>query len=310
MATVTPAMIKELRESSGAGMLDCKKALSASGGDMQGAIEWLRKKGLSKVSKVSNKIAAEGVVDIQISDNFQKATLTEINCQTDFVAKNDNFLSIANEMGGYIHTSSIESIEELKTFDFNGQTYEEKMASAIQKVGEKVDVRRFYSLSVGENGIVNGYIHGGGKIGVIVAIECDSSATATALKDMAKDVAMHIAAMNPAYLNEDEIPSEVLEKEKELAIEDLKKQGKPEAMFDKIIPGKLKKYAKENTLVNQPFVKDDKKNVAQAVSEVAKKVGGKAEIVAFKRFSVGEGIEKKEVSFADEVAAQLGSTKA
>lgn len=307
---VTPAMIKELRESTGAGLLDCKNALAESNGDMEAALDWLRKKGLSKVSKVAGKIAAEGTVSIKISGDFKKATLTEINCQTDFVAKNDNFVNFANEISTYIHTEGTATLEDLSKASFSGKTFEEKMGEAIQKMGEKVEVRRFDTISVGETGAVNGYIHAGGNIGVIVAAECDSAKTADAVKDILKNIAMHAAAMSPAYMTEDEIPAEILEKEKEIAIEELKKEGKPEAMFDKIIPGKLKKYAKDNALVEQPFVMDDKKTIAQALSDAAKAVGGTAKIVAYRRFKVGEGIEKNEVSFADEVAAQLGQAKA
>jgi elongation factor Ts len=302
---VTPAMIKELRETTGAGMLDCKKALKESNADMEGALEWLRKKGLSKASKVAGKVAAEGTVSLQIDDNYKKATLTEVNCQTDFVAKNENFVNFANEMSLFIHTNELTTTEELQNSTFDGQTYEEKMGETIQKVGEKVEVRRFVSVSVGDNGIVNGYIHAGGKIGVVVAAECDSSETAQKIKDTLKNIAMHAAAMNPRWLSEDEIPQDIIEKEKEIAVEELKKEGKPEKMFDKIIPGKIKKFVKDNTLLNQPFVMDDKKSVAQALSAAAKEVGGSATIVGYQRFGVGEGIEKKELSFAEEVAAQL-----
>lgn len=308
--SVTPAMIKELRESTGAGLLDCKNALTETNGDMEGALEWLRKKGLSKVSKVAGKVAAEGTVSLKVSDDFKKATLTEVNCQTDFVAKNDNFVSFANEMSTYIHTEGTATIEELQGASFAGKTFEEKMGEAIQKMGEKVEVRRFDTISVGANGAVNGYIHAGGNIGVVVAAECDSAKTADAVKDMLKNIAMHAAAMSPMYMTEDEIPAETLAKEKEIAIEELKKEGKPEAMFDKIIPGKLKRFAKDNALVEQPFVMDDKKTVAQALSDAAKTVGGTAKLVAYRRFKVGEGIAKNEVSFADEVAAQLSAAKA
>ena len=302
---VTPAMIKELRETTGAGMLDCKKALKESDGNIEGALEWLRKKGLSKVSKVAGKVAAEGTVSLQINDTFTKATLAEINCQTDFVAKNDNFVNFANEMSLFVHTNDLTTVEELQSSTFDGQSYEEKMGETIQKVGEKVEVRRFVTISVTDNGVVNGYIHAGGKIGVIVAAECDSAKTAQEVKDILKNIAMHAAAMNPRWLNEDEIPQDIIEKEKEIAIEELKKEGKPEKMFDKIIPGKIKRFVKDNSLLNQPFVMDDKKTVEQALSAVAKEVGGSAKIVGYKRFGVGEGIEKKELSFAEEVAAQL-----
>jgi|SaaInl8_150m_RNA_FD_contig_81_644504_length_1898_multi_12_in_0_out_0_2 elongation factor Ts len=310
MAKVTPAMIKELRESTQAGMLDCKKALTAAEGDMQGAVEWLRKKGLSKASKVAGKVTAEGTVGLIVSDDFKTATITEVNCQTDFVSQNENFVAIVDDMVAFIHTEKPADMEELKTSTISGKSFDETMASAVQRVGENIQVRRFDSLSVNGSGVANGYVHSNGSIGVAVVAKTDSDATSEKLQTFMKDIAMHAAAMGPQWLLESDIPKENLEKEEEFAREDLKKEGKPEAMWDKIIPGKLKKYAKENTLANQMFVKDDKKTVAQALADAAKEIGGTAELTAFARFKVGEGIEVEVKDFADEVAEQLAAAKA
>jgi elongation factor Ts len=302
---VTPAMIKELRESTNAGMMDCKKALTESNGDMQGAVEWLRKKGLSKAAKVAGKIAAEGLISVFVSPENHKATIVEVNSETDFVAKNENFTGFVDKMTNIIYSSSISTIDQLKTGEFDGKTYETHIAEATAKVGEKIDVRRFTTFDAPESGMVNGYTHSNGQMGAIVCVETDSKATADAIKDLVKDIAMHATAMNPLYLNESEIPQEILDTEADVAKAQLEKEGKPEAMWDKILPGKLKKYAKDNSLVDQPFVKDDKVTVAQALDAAAKTVNGKAKILGFARFQVGEGIEKKEDNFADEVAAQL-----
>ncbi len=302
---VTPAMIKELRESTNAGLMDCKKALSESNGDMEGAVEWLRKKGLSKAAKVAGKIAAEGLITIVISDENHKGTIIEVNSETDFVAKNENFTNFVDLMANAIYSSSYATIDEVKSGSFDGKTYETHIAEATARVGEKIDVRRFTTFEAPESGLVAGYTHSNGQMGAIICVETDSKATADALKDMVKDIAMHATAMNPLYLDESEIPQEILDKEAEVAKAQLEKEGKPEAMWDKILPGKLKKYAKDNSLVDQPFVKDDKLSVSQALSAAAKAAGGEAKIVSFARFQVGEGIEKKEDNFADEVAAQL-----
>lgn len=302
---VTPAMIKELRESTNAGLMDCKKALGESDGDMQGAIEWLRKKGLSKAAKVAGKIAAEGLISVFVSDEFHKGTVVEVNSETDFVAKNENFTGFVDTMTTAIYSSSYKTIDEVKSGEFDGKPYETHIAEATAKVGEKIDVRRFTTFEAPESGLVNGYTHSNGQMGAIVCVETDSKATAEAVKGIVKDIAMHATAMNPAYLNDSEIPQEILDQETEVAKAQLAKEGKPEAIWDKILPGKLKKYAKDNCLVDQPFVKDDKQSVAQALTVAAKAAGGEAKIIAFARFQVGEGIEKKEDNFADEVAAQL-----
>ncbi len=294
---VSPAMIKELRESTNAGLMDCKKALTESDGDMQAAVDWLRKKGLSKAAKVAGKIAAEGLISMKATNG--KAVIVEVNSETDFVAKNENFVQFVNDMTDAIYESDKTDVEALKSHDFNGKTFDDIIGEATAKVGEKIDVRRFEIF----DGCIHGYVHANGRIGAVVSVETD---VCEEIAETVKDIAMHATAMNPQYLNESEIPAEVLAKEEEVAKEQLKKEGKPEKIWDKIIPGKLKRFAKDNCLVDQTFVKDDKKSVAEALADAAKAVGGTAKITGFMRYEVGEGMEKKEENFADEVAAQMG----
>ncbi|MDR2639122.1 MAG: translation elongation factor Ts, partial [Helicobacteraceae bacterium] len=287
MAAVTPELIKRLRESTNAGMLDCKRALGESDGDIDAAAEWLRKKGLSKAAKVADKIAAEGAIALKVSDDRKSATLVEINCETDFVAKNDNFKRFAAETIGAIYDADFETIDDLKNGSLGGKRYDDFVAEAIAKLGEKIDIRRFANYSI-NNGVVNGYLHSNARVGVIVAIESEAN-----LADFARDIAMHAAAMKPLYLNEAAIPAEAIAKEREIAIELLKKEGKPEAMLEKIVPGKIKKFIQDSTLEGQAFVKDDKKSVAQALNDAAKAQDANAKIVFFARFEVGEGLAKK-----------------
>ena len=303
MAAVTPELIKQLREATNAGMLDCKKALIQTDGNMEAAIEELRKKGLSKAAKVADKVAAEGAIVLQIADDHRLATIVEINCETDFVAKNDKFKAFASEVISHIANGSFATIDELKSKPFGAQSFDEKISAAIGKLGEKIDIRRFAKLSA-TNGIVNGYLHSNGKIAVIVAVETTANGLESGLVNVVRDIAMHAAAMKPLYLNEASIPAEVITKEREIAAEQLKKEGKPEAMLEKIIPGKIKKFIAESTLEGQAFVKDDKMSVAEALSAAAKALGATAKLVGYERFEVGEGIAKKSNDFAAEVAAQ------
>ncbi|GHS89536.1 elongation factor Ts [Campylobacterota bacterium] len=283
MAAVTPELIKQLREATNAGLLDCKKALTESDGDLTAAAEYLRKKGLSKAAKVADRVAAEGVVALKVEKN--SATIVEINCETDFVAKNAGFKAFADEVLDAVHSGK--PIDE-----------DELARGAIAKLSEKIAVRRYAARKI-ENGVINGYLHSNSRVGAIVAIE-----TTAPLAEFARDIAMHIAAMKPLYLNEAEVPKETIEKEREIAIEQLKKEGKPEAMVEKIVPGKIKRFIQDNTLEGQAFVKDDKKSVLDALNAAAKAHNATAKIVFFERYEVGEGIAKKSDDFAAEVAAQ------
>ena len=302
---ITAADVKKLREATGAGMMDCKKALQEANGDFDKAVEILRKKGIAKAAKKADRVASEGAITVEISPDYKCATITEINSETDFVAQNDNFKELVKKATKHIHVSEIDTVEDLMQTEIDGVKFEEFMKAQIAKIGENIVVRRFDKICVEGNGVVNGYVHMGGKIGVIVAATCDKEEVCDAIKDLLKDIAMHIAAMNPKYLDESAIPESVLEKEREIARAQLEKEGKPANIIEKIIPGKIKKFIEENTLLGQKFVKDDKKTVKQVLDEAAKAAGGTAKIIQFVRYELGEGIEKKQEDFASEVAAQM-----
>ncbi len=305
MAAVTSELIKELRDRTAAGMLDCKKALTECDGNLDEAIDWLRKKGLSAAAKKSGRTATEGTITIELSADHKKATVSEINCETDFVGQNENFIEFCATTTSHIHNNGIKDTDALLASTINGGAFSDHLSIIIGKIGENIVVRRFAEVSVGANGAVSAYRHANGKIGVLVAAECDSAKTAEAVQAVLKDIAMHAAAMNPNYLDETEVPAEDLARETEVAKAQLEKEGKPAAMWDKILPGKLVKFKKDNCLVEQPFVKDDKKTVKEALEAAAKAVSGTAKLTAFARFEVGEGLEKKACDFASEVAAQL-----
>lgn len=305
MAEITAALVKQLREMTDAGMMECKKALVATEGDLDAAVEHLRKTGIAKASKKSDRSASEGAITIKISDDFKKATISEINCETDFVSQNEAFQSIANKTTDLIDMG-VADTEELMTKTIDGTTFEEYIKTQISKIGENIVIRRFETITCDTNCAVNAYTHSNNKVGVIVGAKCDSDKTAEAVRETLREIAMHAAAMKPKFLDESGIPEEVIENEKVIAKEQLLKEGKPENMLEKIIPGKIKKYYEENTLIKQKFVKDDKKSIEQVLSEAAKTVGGTAELIEYVRFELGEGLEKKACDFASEVAAQLG----
>ncbi|NPA12145.1 MAG: translation elongation factor Ts [Epsilonproteobacteria bacterium] len=304
---VTAAQVKALREKTGAGMMDCKKALVEANGDEEKAIEILRKKGLAKAAKKADRNAAEGRVEVYISDDYKKGSIVEVNCETDFVAKTDEFVEFVKEIVKTVNVADINDVNELMSAKFGEATFEEELKVKIAKIGENIVVRRMATIKADENGIVNGYIHAGGKVGVLVAAACDKPEVCDAIKDTLRDIAMHIAAMKPLYLNPEAVPAEVIEKEKEIAKEQLLKEGKPEAVLEKIIPGKIKKYYQEVCLSEQEYVKAEKKeSVAEALNKAAKAAGGSAKLVDFVRFEVGEGLVKNACNMADEVAKALG----
>ncbi len=291
MANFGPKDIKKLREMTDAGMMDCKQALAATDGDMEKAVEWLRKKGLGAAAKKADKVAAEGVIAIKKDGN--KAIMLEINSQTDFVAKNDKFQNFVNEVLEHVFANDFNSVDEILESTINGQPFNEYLALQIATIGENLVVRRY--AKVVTDGSLGTYVHANSKVGVIVASD------AKGVEDMLKNIAMHAAAMNPKYLNEAAVPADVIEKEKEIAKEQLIKEGKPEAILDKILPGKIKKFMQDNTLENQKFVMDDKISVAEAL----KQVNPEAKLTDYVRFELGEGIEKVEEDFAAEVAKQM-----
>jgi len=306
MAEITAALVKQLREITDAGMMECKKALVEVGGDLEAAIEHLRKTGLLKAAKKTNRSASEGAITIKVADDFKKATISEINSETDFVAQNDAFKELTTKATELIYQESVSSTQELMSKTIDGVLFEDYIKSQISKIGENIVVRRFETLRCEGSCAFNGYLHSNNKVGVLVGAKCDSDATAKAIAETLREIAMHAAAMKPKFLNESAIDEETIEKEKEIAKAQLIQEGKPENMLEKILPGKIKKFYEENTLVNQKFVKDDKKSIKQILDEAAKSAGGSAELIAYVRYELGEGIEKKACDFASEVAAQLG----
>jgi elongation factor Ts len=303
MANFGPKDIKKLREMTDAGMMDCKQALTATDGDMEAAVEWLRKKGLGAAAKKADKVAAEGSITMKIEDH--KGVMVEINSQTDFVAKNEKFQSFASEVVEHAFANGLTSAEEILKSEIAGQSFKEYLALQIATIGENLVVRRVAVIEGADNVAINGYVHAGGRVGVLVAAECDKSEACAAVKEALKNVAMHAAAMNPSYLNEAAVPAEVIEKEKEIAREQLIKEGKPENILEKILPGKIKRFFQDNTLENQKFVMDDKISVGEYVAKAAKEAGGSAKLIDYIRFELGEGVEKVEEDFAAEVAKQM-----
>jgi elongation factor Ts len=309
MAEITAKMVKDLRAKTGAGMMDCKKALVKANGDLDKAIEELRKAGLANADKKGSRNAAEGVVNIHISDDYKTATISEINCETDFVAKNADFQEFVTSTTEHIQKTEPVDVEALLNGEFKGAKFEEELKTIIAKIGENIVVRRFATIKTDANGVVNGYVHMGGKVGVVVAAACDKPETAEAVKDVLKDIAMHAAAMAPKYLNPESIPVEDIEKEVEIAKAQLLKEGKPEQIIEKIIPGKIKRFEADNCLTKQAFVKDDKKTVEQVLSDAAKAAGGEAKLAEYIRYEMGEGLTKNGCTLAAEVEATLGSLK-
>lgn len=305
MAAVTAALVKELREITGAGMMDCKKALVETEADIEKAIELLREKGLSKAAKKSDRIAAMGLVRIAFSEDAKAAALVEVNSETDFVAKNEDFVNFVEKIAQIALENDVEDVEALKALPYSDEaTVGEELTNKIATIGENLSIRRFVKFN--EEGVVyGGYTHTNGMIGVIVGIETE--ATAEEIEVVAKDVAMQVASMNPKFLDDTQVDQEWLASETEIAKQQLLNEGKPEALLDKIIPGKIKAILKEVCLVDQKFVKNGDLTVAEYVETVAKEAGKAMKIASMVRFEVGEGIEKKEEDFAAEVAAQMAN---
>lgn len=286
---ITASLVKELRERTGAGMMECKKALVESDGDIEAAAELMRKSGAAKADKKAGRVAADGAIKIKVSDDGKKAVIVEVNSETDFVAKDDNFQAFANAVTDAIFDHEpvdVDALSALTTAD--GQTVEQAREALVAKIGENIKVRRFEIMN--SNDAMVSYQHGA-RIGVIV----DS----TAENEMARDIAMHVAAVNPQHVEESEVPAETVEKEKSILIAQAESSGKPPEIIEKMIMGRLKKFLAEITLTGQPFVKDPDQTVGKLLSSAGAKVN------RFVRFEVGEGIEKKQEDFAAEVMAQV-----
>jgi elongation factor Ts len=347
---VTAAQVKELRAATDAPMMDCKKVLVEADGDMAKATELLKERGIAKAAKKADRIAAEGLAGIVIADDFSKATVIEINSETDFVAQNEGFKQLVKDSAQEVYANQPADVAA-----FNASTFGASFAEAVNKIGEKIELRRFGTLNADSTTSLNGYIHSNSRIAVIVTAKCDSEKTAEGMRPFLKQIAMHASAMKPSTLSYKDFDADYVESETKGRIEALKKdneelarlkkplknvpqyismmqltdevmaqaeidikaklkeQGKPEKIWDKIVPGQIARFILDNTmldkeqaLLDQQYVLDDKLTVAQAIDAAAKALGGTAEITEFIRLEVGEGIEKKEDDFAAEVAAQMG----
>lgn len=301
---ITAALVKELREKSGAGMMDCKNALTENGGDVDAAMDWLRSKGIAKAEKKSGRVAAEGLVGIASSG--ASAAVVEVNSETDFVARNDGFQDLVRGVANAA-LSTDGSVEAVASADMDGKSVADTITAAVGTIGENMNLRRAAKLEV-SNGAVASYMHnaaadGIGKIGVLVALE--SSGDAEALQAIGKQIAMHVAATNPLAMKEDEIPADIAERERAVYLEEAKESGKPQEIAEKMVVGKMKKFFKESVLLSQAFVINPDITVEQAIKEAEGSVGAPIEMKAFVRLALGEGVEKEEEDFAAEVAATM-----
>lgn len=287
---ISASLVKELREKTGAGMLDCKKALEANNGDIAASVDWLREKGISKAAKKADRIAAEGVASILIKDN--KAAIVEVNSETDFVAKNEEFTSMVNTILETVIASDAKTVEDALNLDCGEGTINDLIVAKTAKIGEKLSLRRFEVVDKKDSESFGEYIHMGGKIAVLITVDGANS-------EVAKDVAMHAAAMRPKYVNKDQVPTDEVEKERKVLKEQAMNEGKPESIAAKMVEGRIRKFYEEICLEEQAFVKDSDKKVKDFV----KANGGV--ITSMVRFEVGEGMEKREENFAEEVAKQM-----
>ena len=289
---ISAKLVKELREKTGAGMMDCKKALTETDGDMDKAIDYLREKGIAKAAKKADRIAAEGLVHVEINGN--EAAIVEINSETDFVARNEGFQNLVKEIANQVLATKAESVEALMETKFeDGKTVDEKMKEAISTIGEKLSIRRFAVRTKSDNDAFGAYLHMGGRIGVLTVIEGTNDEAA------AKDVAMHIAAINPKYVSSDQVSEDEINHEREVLKQQALNEGKPENIVEKMVEGRLRKYLQEICAVDQNFVK----NPDETVEAFLKAKGGK--LTDFVRYEVGEGMEKREENFAEEVKGQM-----
>jgi len=352
---ISAQMVKELRESTGAGMMDCKKALAEANGDMEKAVDILREKGLGQAAKKADRLASEGLISVKVDGSLKIATISEINSETDFVAKNAQFQALTSDTTSHIQANKISDVESLNVSTINGVKFEDYFKGQIATIGENLVVRRFETVTVDDKGVVNGYVHSNGRVGVIIAAACENAETAKKAGEFIRNLCMHAAAMKPSVISYKDLDKDFVEKEfialraelekendefKRLgkplhhipeyasrcqigdaelakAIEAIKAElaaeGKPEKIWDKIIPGKIDRFYADNTVLDQRltllgqfYVMDDKKTIEQVLEEKSKELGGKMEIVKYVRFELGEGLEKKVDDFAAEVAAQIG----
>lgn len=303
---VTAQLVKELRELTGAGMMDCKKALSETNGDLGKAVDVLREKGLASAAKKAGRVAAEGVVSSYVSSDFSKGTLVELNCETDFVAINPLFVQLSKEICEIASENQCEDVQSIEGLDYKFSqefaTVKDAIVGLVSKLGENISLRRVVNYSTND-GVINTYIHGDGKIGVMV--ELKSSNKGEDICKVAKDICMQIAASNPLFLDVNSVDQSVVEKERQILKTQALNEGKPEQVVEKMVEGRIKKYYQEVCLTEQSFVKDPDLTVAKFIENKSKELGSEIQIIRFSRFEKGEGIEKVEENFAEEVQKQM-----
>ncbi|NLJ87191.1 MAG: elongation factor Ts [Epulopiscium sp.] len=302
---ITASMIKDLREMTGAGMMDCKKALTEADGNIDKAVEILREKGLAKAAKKAGRIAAEGLVATYVSEDGKTAALVEVNSETDFVAKNELFKTFVSETAKQASLTKTDNIEDFMQEAWhldNSKTVQDILTEKISVIGENLNIRRFVKYEL-DLGVIATYIHGGGRIGVMVQLSSNDSSDK--LAEAGKNIAMQIAAANPKYISSDDIPADYIEKEREILKQQALNEGKPANIVEKMIEGRLKKSLKEVCLVDQAYIRDPEITVSKYLENVSKEIGADVSIKAFVRYETGEGIEKKEENFAEEVAKQM-----
>ena len=291
---ITAELVKKLREMTGAGMMDCKKALTETDGDLDKAVIFLREKGIASAAKKSSRVAAEGSVGTYVAPDRKTAVIVEVNCETDFVGKNENFVAFVKQTARDI----AEGVSE--------EALAEKAKEVIANIDENIVIRRSEKYVLDGDGMFGEYIHMGGKIGVLLQAKCDAALVGSAkMQEYLKDVAMQIAAANPTYLDQTQVPQEVIDKEKDILIHQAENEGKSKEIAEKMVAGRIQKMFKEVCLVDQPFVKDDKISIAQFTKNTAKELGGNIELVRFTRYQMGEGLEKRSENFAEEIAKQI-----
>ena len=301
---ITAKQVSELRGRTGAGMMDCKKALVQSDGDIEKAIEILREKGLAAAAKKAGRIAAEGLVETYITPDGKNGAVVEFNCETDFVASNDDFKTLTKNLAEQAATTSCKNAEEMlaeKYIADNSKTVKDAIAALIAKLGENMSLRRINKFAT-EDGVIADYIHGGGRIAVMVQMEGENKEV---LKEVTKELTLQIAAANPVYLNSEDVDTSALEKEKEIYRQQALNEGKPEKIVEKMVEGRIHKYYKEVCLIEQPWIRDQDISIRKYIESKAKENGTTIKVARFARFEKGEGIEKKEENFADEVAKQM-----
>jgi elongation factor Ts len=302
---ITAQMVKELRERTGAGMMECKKALSETNGDLEKAIETLRERGLAAAAKKAGRVASEGLVETFVSEDKKSGAIIEVNCETDFVAANEEFSSLSKNLAKQASATTAKTVEEFveeKYIADNNLSVKDALTALIAKLGENMTVRRFQRFSI-DKGVVHSYIHGGGRIGVLVEVACEKESDV--VLTVAKDIAMQAAAANPLFLSREQVDSETLAKEREIYKVQAMNEGKPENIAEKMVEGRIQKYYKENCLLEQLWIRNGDYTITKYLQEKSKEVGAPITVTRFVRFEKGEGIEKKEENFAEEVRKQM-----